>query len=185
MNEPPSLPIRRTEELLVGRRSIPGATYFLTLCETKRRPALLDPVVVQEIQRSLDRLHISDDFTLIAATVMPDHIHVLGTLGERLALNRVVAKFKAGTRTVLGSRGLEWQETFYEHRLREENESGSFARYIFLNPYRAGLLRLTAQWPLWWRWGERRFEFEAMVAQAGGVPSAWLGEPDPVGASDL
>jgi REP element-mobilizing transposase RayT len=185
MYKNPSLPVRRTEDLLIGRRSIQGAIYFLTLCETKRRAALFGPAVVQEIQRSLDRLHIADDFTLIAATIMPDHIHVLGALGERLALNRVVAKFKSSTRTVLAARGLGWQENFYEHRVQDETESEPFARYIFLNPYRAGLLRFAAKWPLWWRWGDRRFEFEAMVAQAGGAPSAWLGEVDPAGASDL
>jgi putative transposase len=180
-----SLPARRTSDLLIGRQSIPGATYFLTLCETKRRPALFDPAVVQEIQRSLDRLHNSDDFILTAATVMPDHVHVLGTLGPRLALNRVVAKFKSATHTVLSSRGLDWQENFYEHRLRHDDDLEPFARYIFLNPYRANLLRVTASWPHWWRWGDVKFEFEAVVAQTGTVPPAWLGEPHPSGVSDL
>ncbi len=116
---------------------------------------------------------------------MPNHIHVLGTLGERLALNRMVAKLKAGTRTVLGSRGLAWQENYVEHRLRNDTDLEPFARYIFLNPYRGNLLRLAGRWPHWWRWGELRFEFEAMVAQAGSVPPAWLGESDPLGVSDL
>ena len=116
---------------------------------------------------------------------MPDHVHVLGTLGPRLALNRVAAKLKSSTRTVLGARGLGWQENFHEHRLRDEMESESFARYIFLNPYRVELIGLTKKWPLWWRWGDRRLEFEAVVGQTGTVPPAWLGEPSPVGASDL
>ena len=184
-NNSQSLPVRRTGDLLIGRQSIPGASYFLTLCETKRHPALLAPAVAQEIKRSLEHLHVSADFTLVAATVMPDHIHLLGTLGPRLALNRVVAKLKSSTRTVLGSRGLEWQENFYEHRLRDGNDLEPFARYIFLNPYRAKLLPLSAQWPLWWRWGDVRFEFEAMFAQTNSVPGAWLGEADPSGASDL
>ncbi len=185
MNDPQSLPTRQTPELLVGRRSIPGAIYFLTLCEVKRRPALLDTPITLEIKRSLERIHTSKDFMLIAATVMPDHVHLLGTLGDRLSVSRLVGKFKADTHRVLRPRGLEWQENFYEHRLRDENESEPFARYVFLNPYRAALLKVSAQWPLWWRWGERKFEFEAMVAQTGEVPLGWLGEPDPAGVSDL
>ena len=185
MNDPQSLPSRQTPNLLIGRQSIPGAAYFLTLCEVKRRPSLFDTPVVVEIKRSLDRLHDSKDFTLIAATVMPDHVHVLGVLGARLSVGRLVGKFKAETHRVIRPRGLEWQENFYEPRQRDENEPEPFARYIYLNPYRAGLLKLSAQWPHWWRWGDKRFEFEARVAQGGGVPSAWLGEPDPSGASDL
>jgi len=122
---------------------------------------------------------------LTAASVMPDHIHVLGALGPRLALNRIIAKLKANTHTVLNSRGLEWQENFHEHQLLPDDGLEPFARYIFLNPYRAGLIGLSKKWPHWWRWGDTRFEFEDMVAQTGTVPGAWLGEPDPAGASDL
>ena len=178
-------PTRRTPDLLIGRQSIPGARYFLTLCEAKRRPGFLDPIVAQELKRALDQIHLSGDFSLVAATVMPDHVHMLGILGQRLSLSRMVGKFKADTHRCLRSHGLAWQENFYDHRLRAEKESGPFARYIFLNPYRAGLIPLTASWPFWCRWGDLRFEFETMVAQTGGVPRAWLGESDPAGAVDL
>ena len=185
LNDPTPLPIRRTADLLIGRQSIPGATYFVTLCETNRHPALLDPPVALEIRNSLDRLHASDDFTLIAATVMPDHVHLLGVLGPRLSISRLIGKFKADTHRVLRPRGLEWQENFYEHRLRDGNETEPFARYIFLNPYRAKLIGLSKKWPLWRRWGDVRFAFEAMVAQTNSVPSAWIDESDPAGAADL
>ena len=185
MNDPISPPIRHTADLLIGRQSIPGARYFVTLCESKRHPALLNPAVVLEIKRSLDRIHASEDVTLIAATVMPDHVHLLGTLGRRLSLSRAVGKFKADTHRTLRPRGLEWQENFYEHRLRPEDTSEAFARYVLLNPYRAKLLPLGSVWPNWWRWGDVRFEFEAMVAQTGKIPEVWLGEPGPSGASDL
>lgn len=170
---------------MIGRQSIPGAGYFLTLCEVRRRPAFVDPIVAREFKHSLDRIHTSGDFSLVAATVMPDHIHLLGFLGRRLSLSRVVGKFKADTHRSLRSHGLEWQENYYDHRLRLENECEPFARYIFLNPYRAGLIPLNVRWPSWWRWGDLRFEFEAMVSQSGNVPRAWLGEPDPAGAVDL
>ncbi len=185
LNDPQSLPSRRTSDLLIGRQSFADATYFLTLCETKRRPALLDSTITEEIRRTLDRLHASADFALIAAVVMPDHVHLLGTLGRRLSIGRVIGKFKANTHRVLRPRGLAWQENFHEHRLKHGDDLEPFARYLFLNPYRAGLFPSTSRWPHWWRWGDVRFEFEARFAQAGAVPGAWLGEPDPHGVSDL
>ncbi|MSU24629.1 MAG: hypothetical protein EXS32_12510 [Opitutus sp.] len=113
MNTQP-LPTRRTSHLLIGRQSIPDASYFLTLCEVKRHPGLLDPIVAQELKGSLDRIHASADFTLIAATVMPDHIHLLGILGRRLSLSRVVGKFKVETHRSVRPHGLAWQENYHD-----------------------------------------------------------------------
>lgn len=185
MNDQPPQPTRRTSDLLIGRQSVPNAGYFLTLCEVRRRPGLLATGVALELKNALDRLHTSGDFSLVAATVMPDHILLLGILGRRLSLSRTVGKFKTDTRGSLRPHGLEWQENYYDHRLRHEDDYEPFARYVFLNPYRAGLIPLTARWPFWWRWVDLRFEFEAMVAQTGDVPGPWLGEPEPAGAVDL
>ena len=68
---------------------------------------------------------------------------------------RAVIGFKSDTHRYLCPHGLEWQENYYDHRRRRENECEPFARYIFLNPYRAGLISLYARWPSWWRWGGR------------------------------
>jgi REP element-mobilizing transposase RayT len=185
VNKPQLQPTRHISDLLIGRQSISDARYFLTFCEVRRRPGLVDPIVAQKLKHSLNRIHASGDLSLVAATVMPDHVHLLGILGQRLSLSRAIGKFKADTHRYLRSHGLEWQENYHDHRLRHENEYEPFARYIFLNPYRAGLIQLNDQWPSWWRWGDLRFEFEAMAAQTGGVPRAWLGDPDPEGAVDL
>lgn len=169
---PPSHPIRRTSDLLIGRQSIPGARYFLTICEAKRRPSFLAPPVTIAFKHALDRLHASGDFSLTAATVMPEHVHLLGVLGRPLSLSRLMGKLKASTHRVLRPLGLAWQENYYDHRLRHEDDLEPFARYIFLNPYRAALSPITSPWPQWWRWGELPFEFQAMVAQTGTVPRA-------------
>jgi REP element-mobilizing transposase RayT len=186
MAHPPEsrLPVRRTGDLRLGRVSIPGATYFLTLCELKRRPNLSSPSLAPELKAALDQTHASGDFTLIAATVMPDHVHLLGKLGRRLSLSRTVGKFKHMTRAALAHCSLAWQENFYDHRLRTTQEVEPFVRYVFLNPYRAGLIGLRETWPWWWRWGEVRFEFEEMVRQHDGVPAEWMAEKPPDGTED-
>jgi REP element-mobilizing transposase RayT len=181
-HEKRTLPVRRTDELRIGRVSLPGATYFVTLCEAKRRAGLAAPAVAAAVRATLDELRDTGDFALIAATVMPDHVHLLGTLGSRLSLPRAVGRLKSHTREALRACGLAWQENFHEHRLRAEDDLEPFARYVFLNPYRAGLISLREAWPGWWRGGEVRFEFEAMLEAEPGVPPEWLGWPTPEGA---
>ncbi|MEO6245378.1 MAG: transposase [Opitutaceae bacterium] len=178
-------PNRRTADLLLGRQSVPGASYFITWCEAARIPRLTQPEITSSLWATLEHSAAQSDFSPIAATIMPDHIHILGILGARLSLPRLIGKWKRQTGEVLGAKKLRWQENFYEHRLRRPEELEPFARYIFLNPHRARLLRLDESWPHWRRGTDTRFQFEEFVARDGRVPAAWLGEPDPPGASDL
>jgi putative transposase len=177
-------PKRRTADLLIGRHSIPGATYFITWCEAARTPRLTLPHITANLKAAMEQASAKGDFSPIAATVMPDHVHLLGVLGARLSLSRVLGKLKTSASGALVLAQLRWQENFYDHRLRQADELEPFARYIFLNPYRAGLLPLDETWPHWWRWGDTRFQFEEFVARDGRVPAAWLGESAPDGAAD-
>lgn len=178
-------PGRRTADLLIGRVSVPGAVYFLTLCEAKRLPRLTTPAVAAAMREALNQLQQCGDFLLVAATVMPDHVHLLGRLGPRLSLSRVVGKLKSVTRRPLSDAGACWQENYYDHRLRDENKLEPFARYIFMNPYRAKLTERDKSWPFWMHWGDTRFQFEEAINSAGIVPAPWLEETPPEGTSDL
>jgi hypothetical protein len=54
--------------------------------------------------------------------------------------------------------GLKWQDGFYEHRLREAEDVLPVFLYIYLNPYRAGLIPTDQTWPGYycapddWKW---------------------------------
>lgn len=61
---------------------------------------------------------------------MPDHIHLLFSLGSRLSLSQVIQKFKSKTKQALNSHDLKWQANFFEHRLRPDVEMEQFALYI-------------------------------------------------------
>ncbi len=117
-------------------------------------------------------LHESDDVALHAATVMPDHVHLLFTLGERLQLSQVIAKFKTLTRRQ-GFVDWRWQDNGYEHHLRPSESLEGFGFYIFMNPYAAKLCALAAEWP-WWVCPEpTEFAFLASLND-GQVPPEWL-----------
>jgi putative transposase len=73
---------------------------------------------------------------------MPDHLHALIEGTSEQADSR---KFAHAFRQVSGfhfkqARGSRlWQEGYYDHVLREEEATLAVARYIVLNPVRAGL----------------------------------------------
>ncbi len=112
---------------------------------------------------------------------MPDHVHALGTLGPRLRIGQVCAKVKTLSKPHLSVFNCSWQRDFFERRLRPGDSIEDFVRYIFLNPYRDRFRDRKAEWPWWTRRGDLKFDFEAMIQAAGGVPEEWLDLPPPAG----
>ncbi len=81
---------------------------------------------------------------------MPDHLHLLVRLTGNLGIARCIARLKSKTRPHLSVHDLAWQPNFYEHRLRPDDAIEEVVRYIFLNPYRAGVVSIDA--PYRWFW---------------------------------
>jgi REP element-mobilizing transposase RayT len=124
-------------------------------------------------------LGAQSDTTTHAFTVMPDHVHWLFTLGRRLTLGRVLARWKAQTNGCLKAASAAWQRDFYEHRLRPDEPMEMYALYIFLNPYRAGLLTANDTWPHWHCLVPGRFDFTANLSLGGTPPAEWIAAPIP------
>lgn len=139
------LPARKTEYLRIGRVSLADARYFWTVCTRDRKPVLARNAEVLAIKTVCSDMDTIGDFSLIASVVMPDHAHLLFTLGERLSLDRVMAKFKASTRNVAAA-DWRWQDNGFEHRLRPDESTKDYAFYMFMNPYRAGLIDMRSTW---------------------------------------
>lgn len=110
---------------------------------------------------------------------MPEHVHWLLALGSRLQLGRVIARLKAHTRDLLAGAGLVWQRDYFEHRLRSEDSTEDYARYVFLNPYRAGLIDAHSSWKGWWCPAPELFRFTALLNVHGGPPAEWITESVP------
>jgi REP element-mobilizing transposase RayT len=172
MKLPLQKPVRKTERLRIGRASISEAVYFLTICTRGRAPILLREENMPCLRDALGAMS-GDDAELFAATIMPDHAHVLFKLGRRLALDRVVAKFKTVARDG-GRKSWHWQENSFEHRLRPDEPTEHYAFYIFMNPYRAALVPITEAWPFWVCPEPRRFLFSEHLDAEGAPPPEWL-----------
>ncbi len=171
----PDLPVRKTERMRVGRVSLAGARYFWTICTRDREPVLTRHPEMSAIKNVCSTMDAAGDFSLIVTVVMPDHAHLLFTLGERLSLNRVMAKFKASTRRSAKA-DWWWQENGFEHRLRPEESAENYAFYMFMNPYRAGLINMRKAWSGWICPQPEGLIFSQGLDADGAPPAEWLEE---------
>ena len=151
---------------------MPSTRYFLTLCTRNREPVLTSPVQAERLTATWRGMEDSGDLKLLAATLMPDHVHALFVLGDRLPFSQVMAKYKT-LATDHGRTSWRWQQNGFEHRLRETEDSADYGFYLFMNPYRAKLIQLSEQW-LWWLCPEpSRFAFLEHLSD-GCPPTEWL-----------
>ena len=81
--------------------------------------------------------------------IMPDHLHLVLTPAVEISVERAVQLIKGGFSYQLGKqkRGLIWQESFTNHRIRDEHDFEHHAEYIRMNPVRAGLAERPELYP--------------------------------------
>lgn len=178
MSQPPPIPrpSRKTARLRHGRVSLPGARYFLTVCTQGRAPVLTQPDNATRIMQTFRTLN-DGGCALHAATIMPDHAHLLLTLGPDLTLGQTMAKFKNLARD-LGRAPWHWQADGFEHRLRPHELAEDYGFYIFMNPYRARLVSTNLVWPWWFCPDLAVFQFSSHLNGPAGIPSEWLGRAE-------
>jgi release factor glutamine methyltransferase len=172
----PELKPNAVSQLSKGRISNSDTRYFITCCTDERASGLEAAPCAQAIITTLQQLHDETSIDLIAATVMPDHMHLLMKLGRRLTLPQVVGKFKSATRGALADAGLTWQTNYYDHRLRSDNALESFSKYIYLNPYQAKACETEQTWPWWVQNEAYRPEFLALLHEPPLPPAEWMRE---------
>jgi hypothetical protein len=76
--------------------------------------------------------------------LMPDHIHALVSFPPDKAMHRVVGNWKEYHAR---HNGVRWQENFFDHRIRNEQEMSEKFGYIVNNPVAKGLCAEVEDWP--------------------------------------
>ena len=136
------------ERRILGRRlAREGDTQELRrdarLLFSERIEAALDASLVLETLRFFD----GDRYVLHAASVMPNHAHVVTTLSPEWALSKITHSWKSFTASQaqkrFGHQGSLWQDERYDHIVRDEGEFSHYVRYTLHNPAKAGL----RDWP--------------------------------------
>jgi REP element-mobilizing transposase RayT len=133
------------EGLPVYPTSAEGEIYFITICCIPRGAnQLATPEVWQAIAETLAVRETCGDMICRLALAMPDHLHGLFGFPGSKPMTKVISDFKSW----LAKRcGIQWQRDFFDHRLRTMESAAEKAKYIRMNPVRAGLVANPEDWP--------------------------------------
>jgi len=139
-------------QLRKARFSESGRIYLLTTVVHKRQPVFAD----WKLGRLLvNQMHCTENASLVeslAWVVMPDHLHWLvelkqGTLAELMC--RVKSRSSRSVNLARQQESRLWQRGYHDRALRREEDVKDAARYIIMNPLRAGLVKRVGDYPLW------------------------------------
>jgi REP element-mobilizing transposase RayT len=113
---------------------------------------LTRPDIAEVVLESFDFLRRENRIKVIGFCIMPDHYHVLFFVLPGMPLQKVmgsIGKFTARKiNATLRRSGLFWQDGFYDHRCRDEDDLIGMLSYVEHNPVRAGIVQAADQW-LW------------------------------------
>jgi putative transposase len=153
-------PIGRPAAVTDYRRNfLPGGSYFFTVNLAERRLALLTERI-DLLRAAFRRVRAWHPFTIEAAVILPDHLHMIWTLPEGdpdfpLRWRLIKSAFShrlpggeriSGSRAAKGERGI-WQRRYWEHTLRDENDFERHCDCIHFNPVKHGHAIRPRDWP--------------------------------------
>lgn len=142
----------QTHRTRIGRYSEYGRIYLLTSVTKDRQMFFSDWQIAILLAKQFERAAYDELAGSLAWVVMPDHFHWLIELRE-MSLSELIARIKSKSNyevnKALSRTGSIWQRGFHDRALRREEDLKAVARYIVLNPVRAGLVKRVGDYPLW------------------------------------
>ena len=135
MGHPPRIPV------LLGLDQ--SVIYFVTFCVEPRLPVLANDTAFLAFRNAIADLQ----WHLIAAVLMPDHVHLLAGPHDRdKPVGQLSAAIKRRMRKQLNG-AWTWQRECFDRLLRREESAQEKWEYIRENPVRAGLVAHWSDWP--------------------------------------
>ena len=131
-----------------GRVSIPNQIYHLTASTLNRTNYFSNFELAKFLSKNLYR---TEQKTL-AFVVMPDHFHWLVQIDNNVSqLGDLIKSLKVSTIRFANNKNIElsWQKGFYDRAIRKEEDLEDVARYIVMNPVRAGIVKSVRAYPFW------------------------------------
>jgi len=170
---------------------VPGGAYFFTVVTHLRRPLFAVDHNRKLLADAIKKIQAKRPYTEFAWVWLPDHIHWVWTLPpDDSDYSLRIAQIKeAFTRSFLQSGRQEgattanrlahreravWQQRFWEHTIRDEDDLIRCVEYIHWNPVKHGHVKRPIDWP----WSSF-----ARFVESGLYPPHW-GDTNPCAAFD-
>jgi putative transposase len=143
-----AIPLRRADpaNVTAGER-----TFFVTSSIAGKRNLLQSHRASQLFVNVLYHYRSHRNYLLHDFVVMPDHFHVLITVGHELSIERAVQFIKGGfafrAGKELGFRAPVWERGFSEVRISDADHFCRVKRYIAQNPVKRRLAPVPSEYP--------------------------------------
>jgi putative transposase len=125
-----------------------GDTSFITCVTYNRTPILTgnEHLLAEAIKRTNERIK----FNIIAQIVMPDHFHLI-VHNEKGNLSNIMQRIKMSFAALYRKetdieRGRVWQNRFWDHIIRNQDDLNRHTDYIHYNPVKHGFVRSPFDW---------------------------------------
>ncbi|MPZ14844.1 MAG: hypothetical protein GEU73_10560 [Chloroflexi bacterium] len=136
-------PQRRRARLSAANYANTNEICSVTITVRGRQPVFANSLVAAGAVAVLRSLAAARQVRIFAFCVMPDHVHLVMSPSERCSVITFVGQFKnlvlrsSWKHGVVGS---FWQQGFWDHFLRADEELRGAVEYVLANPARAGLV---------------------------------------------
>jgi REP element-mobilizing transposase RayT len=121
-----------------------GSRFHIRIrLEGPQRP-LTDSAVGSALLDSARFYHAKRRWYTWLFLLMPDHLHAILTFPRDASMGNTVGDWKRYQERALGIR---WQDNFFDHRLRNNDEFAEKCSYVRTNPVRQGLCATPEDWP--------------------------------------
>lgn len=130
------------------RYRYPGQSYFFTVVTASRKPIFRDDNAVALLRAAMAEVRSRHPFTIDAAVVLPDHLHMIWSLpAEDRDHSQRWRRIKSIFTRACGLPRPVWQARYWEHMLRDEDDWERHIAYILWNPVKHGLVAQPQDWP--------------------------------------
>jgi putative transposase len=122
---------------------------------------LTDPALAHGLLESVRIYHANGRWWCRLFLLMPDHLHALLAFPHSSSMSATIRQWKAFHARI---NHVEWQDGYFDHRIRNEAELDLKSEYIRQNPVAKGLCSLPTGWP----WMVEAKDLPGIVRKSGG-----------------
>ncbi len=125
-----------------------GHPIFVTCVTEERQPILTDNADL--LRCAIDSALAKIEGRVVAFVIMPDHFHaIIETADASISdvMHDIKLSFGALYRKRIGAAsGRVWQNRFWDHHIRDQEDMNKHVDYIHLNPVKHGLVADPFEW---------------------------------------
>jgi putative transposase len=122
-----------------------GDLHFVTFSCSGRRPFLATPTARNIFERSLEKMRVRYHFVILGYVVMPEHVHLLVSEPENIALSKALQALKLSVAVQRKQRPF-WQARYYDFNVFTNAKRVEKLNYMHRNPVARGLVAEPDAW---------------------------------------